>query len=356
MRIALDGLVFQTRLTGVGKYYLGIILDLRAKFPKAEFILISNKHLAFLPEELMDIKVVLSSAIFQKLKYIVWLKFFASGVLKNLHIDYYFSCNTFLPKLNKNVKTIGIIHDLNYKVVPETMPFTNYLAHKIFMRFDAKNLDFVIANSEATSKKALQYLGTKTQTIINPKINDIFFIRNKSEVKDYLKDLNITFPYILSVATQEPRKNIDLTIKAFHQLSNKLPYDMKLILVGGKGWKNRKVEEMIASDKNRIVQLDYVSDIDLAYLYNGASIFVFPSRYEGFGIPVREALKSGCKVVAANIDELSEVGGDECTYFNLNSLESYKEAILNTIKKKCKVSGNFNTKGIEQLATYLKLK
>lgn len=354
MRIALDGLVFQTRLTGVGKYYLGIIMDIREKIPEAEFIFISNRPLIFLPKELNDIEVNIAAPIFEKMKFIIWLKLFAWRSLKNLDIDYYFSCNTFIPILNNHVKTIGIIHDLNFKVVPETMPLTNFLAHKLFMRSDAAKLNFAIANSEATSKKAMKFLGAKTDAVINPKINDIFIKRDENLVKSYLEGLGITYPYILSVATQEPRKNIDLTIDVFRELKEILPNKMKLVLVGGKGWKNKVVEEMISLDKERIVQLDYVSDLDLAYLYNGASVFAFPSKYEGFGIPVREALRSGCKVVAANIEELVEVGGHEAVYFDLGDIDSYKNAIVETLTSGDEVSGVFETKGIEELAEYLK--
>jgi glycosyltransferase involved in cell wall biosynthesis len=354
MVIGIDGLVFQTKLTGVGKYYLGILNDLRKAIPDAEYLIFSNRELPFLPEEWAHETVILDLRISSKLKYIVWLKLFAGRLIKQYPVDFYFSCNTFIPTLDKRVRSIGIVHDLNYICAPETMPVTNYWAHKIFMKSDTKGIDFLLSNSIATEKKAARFLGVQVDEVINPKIDAQFKVRPAVEVKSYLKSVSIDYPFVLSVATLEPRKNIDKTIAAFLALkrAGELP-GYKLVLAGGAGWKNEKLEALIESEKEHIVKLGYVSDELLAYLYNGAALFVFPSKYEGFGIPVREAIQSGCKVLASNIEELMEVGGTNAFYFDLQEAGSYEHALLMALKSPGEVYATFEHPSIKNLANFI---
>jgi len=355
MVIGIDGLVFQTKLTGVGKYYLGILNEIRIAVPEAQFILFSNKSVPYLPDEWAGTKLVIDSGYFEKMKYIIWLKLFAGRLICQHNIDFYFSCNTFLPRLLRSVKAIGIVHDLNYVFAPETMPFSNYLAHKLFMKSDVSKADFLITNSYATEKKAQQILNVVCDEVVYPKISPVYRPMPVEIVTPYLQANGINFPYILSVATLEPRKNIHLTIKSFLELKDQGELaGFKMILVGGKGWKNKEVEELIAKHDDVIVSLGYVSDEFLAYLYNGASLFVFPSKYEGFGIPVREAIQSGCKVLASNIDELIEVGSPEAFHFDLQAVHAYTESIKKTLSDSSHRQRNYSDSKISALTGFLR--
>ncbi|WP_272819269.1 glycosyltransferase family 4 protein [Scytonema hofmannii] len=121
-------------------------------------------------------------------------------------------------------------------------------------------------------------------------------------------------PYILSLSTLEPRKNIDHTIRCFLQLiQQEKILDLNLVLVGAKGWKYDKIFAEISSDpilKDRVITTGYVADEDLAAVYSGAIAFVYPSFYEGFGLPPLEAMQCGVPVITSNTSSLPEVVGD----------------------------------------------
>jgi glycosyltransferase involved in cell wall biosynthesis len=190
--------------------------------------------------------------------------------------------------------------------------------------------------------------------VINPKIDANFKLRPADEVKSYLAQIGIDYPYVLSVATLEPRKNIDKTIAAFLALKRAAELSgYKLLLAGGAGWKNQKLESLIESEKEHIVKLGYVSDELLAYLYNGAALFVFPSKYEGFGIPVREAIQSGCKVLASNIEELMEVGGTDAFYFDFEEGGSYERNLLLALRTTKQMDTTFEHPSIKKLVNFI---
>ncbi|GAA6621802.1 glycosyltransferase family 4 protein [Scytonema sp. NUACC26] len=121
-------------------------------------------------------------------------------------------------------------------------------------------------------------------------------------------------PYILSLSTLEPRKNIDLTIRCFLQvIQQEKIQDLNLVLVGAKGWKYDRIFAEISRNpilKDRIIATGYVADEDLAALYSGAIAFVYPSFYEGFGLPPLEAMQCGVPVITSNTSSLPEVVGD----------------------------------------------
>jgi glycosyltransferase involved in cell wall biosynthesis len=134
----------------------------------------------------------------------------------------------------------------------------------------------------------------------------ISLIRKKYNIPDA--------PYILSLSTLEPRKNIDHTIRCFAHLSQQEHIkDLSLVLVGTKGWDYNKIFEEISNNnslQDRIIVTGYVADEDLAALYSGAMAFVYPSFYEGFGLPPLEAMQCGIPVITSNTSSLPEVVGD----------------------------------------------
>jgi len=123
-------------------------------------------------------------------------------------------------------------------------------------------------------------------------------------------------PYLLFVSTIEPRKNIANLVEAFNQLKSTHAIDHDLLLVGKKGWHYGPIFEAIARSpwRNHIHHLNYLSDRQVQALYSHADVFVYPSFYEGFGLPVLEAMTLGAPVVTSNVSSLPEVGGDAALY------------------------------------------
>jgi glycosyltransferase involved in cell wall biosynthesis len=129
--------------------------------------------------------------------------------------------------------------------------------------------------------------------------------------------LGVRLPYFLTVGTVEPRKNLPALVRAFLSLKRggRLSPEYALVIVGGRGWRGRQLHTLLAESVTQGVHwLGFIPDEDLAALYAGARAFVFPSLYEGFGIPVAEARACGARAVATDIPELREAGGSSGIY------------------------------------------
>jgi len=157
--------------------------------------------------------------------------------------------------------------------------------------------------------------------------------RNHNEIRPILKKYGLGPGYLLSVGTLEPRKNIPLTIKAFSLLSRHVQELHPLVIVGKKGWYYRKVFDLIESLglKKTVRYLDYVASEDLSSIYNGALCLIYPSFYEGFGLPPLEAMQSGVPVITSDISVLHEVGAGATIEVSPNDPLALKRAIQDLI-------------------------
>lgn len=311
--IGINAQSFTKNTTGIGIYVLSLLEYLMKEFTEYNFILYSNKNI-FLPEKIRT-KVILReerNSIFRKFPGTVWLKFFSWRLMRSDKLDFFISSNGFFPSfLSKNVKRVAIVHDINYILFPKTMGKLHLLSHKLFFLRDVISADFIIANSVGTSKKINQHTNKNINAIINPIIDKIFRRIDEDEINKCLNELKINYPYFLSVGTLEPRKNLEFTIALFLEFKKKHPDSpIKLILVGMLGWKNKKLRQLIDNNAESVIQIGYIERKYLPYLYNGATLFLFPSIYEGFGIPIRESLACGTPVLTTNIEELKESGGN----------------------------------------------
>jgi glycosyltransferase involved in cell wall biosynthesis len=140
-------------------------------------------------------------------------------------------------------------------------------------------------------------------------------------------------PFILFVSTLEPRKNVVRLIQAFNQLKTDRKIDHQLVLVGQKGWQVEPIFEAIAASpwRHHIRHLDYLSDAEVAYCYSQADVFAYPSLYEGFGLPVLEAMTLGCPVVTANTSSLPEVAGDAALLVDPANVDELADALWRVI-------------------------
>ncbi len=201
---------------------------------------------------------------------------------------------------------------------------------------------WVVCISEATRNDLLNYMGNRLNPdkvkVTELAASNMFYqstdrlanqqIRNKYNIPDA--------PYVLSLCTLEPRKNIDQAIRAFIKLVQQeaIP-DLNLVLVGAKGWKFEKIFDAIeatAAIKKRILITGYLADEDLAALYSDALMFVFPSFYEGFGLPPLEAMQCGIPVITSDTSSLPEVVGDAGLMVSPTDMDGLCQAMLSVYK------------------------
>jgi glycosyltransferase involved in cell wall biosynthesis len=213
------------------------------------------------------------------------------------------------------MKTVLTVHDLVWHFFPDTMSQYNKLVSVVFARWSAQKANLIIAPSVATSEGLKQVLGVPQSKIrIVPEgVGGQFTPKDRDVARKLIADkYNVSGPYILAVGTVEPRKNIARLIEAFALFSRECKGQYHLLVAGSSGWKTWATRASVerCQVKDRIHFLGWVDSEDLPWLYSGAELFVFPSLYEGFGLPVVEAMACGCPVVVSNCSSLPEVAGE----------------------------------------------
>ncbi len=234
----------------------------------------------------------------------------------------------------KNAKSVAFVHDLTTLIFPEYHVKSNVFLHK--ERFKRLNkVDGVLTNSEFTKSDLVKRLKMNPDNIfVTPLGADkMFRPMERHEFADTLSAFKLKKPYILFVGTLEPRKNIKTLIQAFNRLKMKRSIPHELILVGMEGWKYEEIMEEIELSPVRtdIRRIGYVNDADVPALLNGADVFVYPSFYEGFGLPILEAMQCGTPVITSNVSALPETGGDACLYVEPKSIDQLTKTMENII-------------------------
>jgi glycosyltransferase involved in cell wall biosynthesis len=234
---------------------------------------------------------------------------------------------------NRKIKKVLTVHDLTPILFPEMHTRETNLTWRSSFKFIKNRTNIMICVSESTKTDCVKLLNIPEKRLrVIPLSADEQYkpLKNKKQIHDELKqEYNIDFPFILFVGTLEKRKNVPTLIKSFYKLK-KSKVDHKLVVVGGKGWKYTKIFDLIEelNLKNEVIFTDYVSDEYLVKLYNAADLFVYPSLYEGFGLPPLEAMACGCPVITSNTSSLPEVVGDAGIMIDPNDINSLTESML----------------------------
>jgi glycosyltransferase involved in cell wall biosynthesis len=221
----------------------------------------------------------------------------------------------FIVPTNISGKVITTIHDLTYILYPETMDKKNRERLKKDMINTVNRVDYILTISENSKNDIIKYLNIPEDkiTVIYPGVDEIYKqVLDEKHIEKIKRKYNIIGRYLLYLGTLEPRKNIETIIKSYNDFIKSSDEDIKLVLAGKKGWLYDSIFNLVSEYglENNVVFTDYVDDSDKPALYQGAEIFLFPSLYEGFGIPVAEAMASRTPVITSNSSSLPEVAGD----------------------------------------------
>jgi glycosyltransferase involved in cell wall biosynthesis len=254
----------------------------------------------------------------------------------------------FVNTMPKTPKIITV-HDLAYKILPEVFPKEILREMEIRLKTNIDNSNLILSDSECTKRDLEKYYGVAPHKIrvVLMAADKIFKIINDREtVLSAVRRLGITKEYIIHVGSFEPRKNHLRLLDAYTRLREKSIIDHQLVLVGKTNWLSTDFFEALETSKYRddIIQIKNVTEEDLAFLYNGADILFYPSLYEGFGLPLTEAMACGTPIVASNVSAIPEVAGDAAEYFTPFSVEEMVQKISQvihsgTLKKRLKENG-----------------
>ncbi len=231
-------------------------------------------------------------------------------------------------------KSVSMIYDLSFEYHSEYVEPRNQKFLSDNVKKTIKNSSRIITISKSSQQEILDFynLDKKKTAIIYPGVDQsTFFKWPKDEVAKVKARYGIHGKYILFVGNIEPRKNLKNLLLAYEKLPEAIRQEYSLLLVGARGWLDDEIFEIIERLRiagNFIQQpLGWVEDKDRAAIYSGASLFVYPSKYEGFGIPPVEAMACGVPVVTSDNSSLPEAAGKSAKYIDANSIDQLKKAI-----------------------------
>jgi glycosyltransferase involved in cell wall biosynthesis len=265
----------------------------------------------------------------------VWNSWSLPKYLRKNPVDVYHTQYIIPFFVSRKIKIITTIHDISFNFFPQYIKWSDLLFLKILIPWSLKSASAIIAVSEFTRNEIIKYYKIdpkKVKTIQNA-ISDNFSINyysdeRKKEVRERYK---LPEKFILYIGTMQPRKNIPFLIEAYANIQSKLA-GAKLVIAGRKSHNYDCKIDQVYNKLNlgdSLIFPGYIKEDDKPVLFNLASLFVLPSFYEGFGIPIIEAMSQAVPTVASDIPSSREVGMDSVLYFNPSSLASLEEMMYN---------------------------
>ncbi len=342
LRIGVNARYIQRKTTGIEKYISQTMKELLHINTAHDYLLYFCKgpliH-QFLTKKNVHTHVTRFPTQFTFLR-IIWEQFMLAKELKMKNITLFHGTSFVLP-LFKPCKYILTIYDLSYLYYPESYTLLSRLYYKIFLPHSIRVADRIITISQAAKKEIMKEFAIPERKIdvIYPAVDPEFKRRNKEDTQAFIKqEYSISAPFLLFVGSLIPRKNIVRIIQAFHNLQQD---KCKLVIIGKKGWLYKPIFDTVRKLhlENKVIFTSYLKNEHLPFFYNAAEALVFTSLHEGFGIPILEAMASGCPVITSNCSSMPEVAGNAALLVdpkNINEItQAMKEIITN--KELCRV-------------------
>ncbi|MGV9004585.1 glycosyltransferase family 4 protein [Flavobacterium sp.] len=338
MRIGYESKRIFHNKTGLGNYGRDMIRGLSTYFPNNKYYLYNPKkakHILFKAND-SNVFEQFPKSNFSKKFYNYWRQ---KGVVQDLiedKIHIFHGLSGELPSgLKKNsIKSIVTIHDLIFMRYPHLYSFVDRNIHYLKFKKAAKNANRIIAISEQTKNDIVRFLKINPDKIdvVYQGCQDVFKVRySENEKKNVASKFNLPEEFILNVGTIETRKNALLIVKAIKNCNT------KLVLIGKKTNYTDQIEVYIKENKleDKVRILSGLTSIELAIVYQLATIFVYPSIFEGFGIPIIEALYSKTPVITNKFGVFPEAGGPNSIYIDPENAEELAEKINYLLVNNC---------------------
>jgi glycosyltransferase involved in cell wall biosynthesis len=340
------GSVFKDR-SGVGQYTKHLLEAMAQKHPENQYTVFAFRLLGRpLPEPVFKKNLPIAY------RFIRFLPGRGYNLLRKLHLappieilllrkpDVVIFPNFVKWPLFSRTKSIVVVYDLSFINFSQYTQPRNLKYMLKFVPTSVKKSDHVVTISNNSRREILEQYKVNPEkvSIVTPAVDhDRFFPRSKKEIEASRHKYKLPRKYILYAGTLEPRKNIQGILQAYGSLSEELLREYALVLAGGKGWKDEKIHEQIRalrSEGKDIKRTGYVPDEDLPQIYSGAAVFVYPSFYEGFGIPPLEAMACGVPVISSDNSSLPEVVGQAGIMVDANDTNRLAKVISEVLSDK----------------------
>ena len=319
MRIAINATPLLSTLTGVGNYIFQTSKALARVAPEHEY----SYYYGYYTKKLFAAE---GKGLFYEIKEIVKqvpaTKKFARAIKDNISpltlkpFDLYFEPN-FIPLKIRARRTVVSVMDFSFELYPQWHPSERM---EYFRKKFWKNIgraDRIIAISDFVRDEAVNKFGLPAEKVRTVRLGfnrEVFRPMSREELAPVRAKFSLPEKFILCVGSMEPRKNLINLLRAYVSLPKEIRSAYKVVFAGFKGWENKEIMSLLAELKRDAVYLGYITDFELGALYNMATLFAYPSFYEGFGLPPLEAMACGCPVVVSRAASLPEVCGSAAVY------------------------------------------
>lgn len=331
MRIGFDAKRAFFNFSGLGNYSRTLILSLKQFYPRNNYFLYTpklNRHPEAGPFFNNNFHIRTAPAYLPKS---VWRSRFVTSALKKDQLDIYHGLSHELPMgiQKTGIFSIVTIHDLIFLRFPQLYPAIDRKIYLAKVSQACKNTQLIIAISEQTKRDIQQFIGVPEEKIkvVYQSCSPAFQPgHSRQNIQNIREKYGLPESYLLYVGTLEERKNLLLIAKALKHLPN----NYKCVAIGKKKDYFNTVRAFLQNENlsNRMIFPENIAYQDLPLIYAGAQVFIYPSRFEGFGIPVLEAISSGVPVIAATGSCLEEAGGPGSVYVHPDDEKALAQAIL----------------------------
>lgn len=240
-----------------------------------------------------------------------------------------FHCSNQVRRVPRGKRLTATVHDMTCWLREDVHTAANVRADRNFAEVVLKRADGLVAVSENTKRDTVRLLGVAPEKVevIYPGIAEPFFHTTEAGAQEVRSRYGLQRPYVLYVGTVEPRKNLDGLIEAYRRLKPDVRDAFDLVVVGPVGWAAGATISRLKSSDGGIRYLGYVPEDDLPHLTRGATVFAYPSLYEGFGFPIAQAMAAGVPVVTSNLSSMPEVAGEAAVYADPKSCQEITGAL-----------------------------
>lgn len=354
MIIAVDATSIPQPMAGAGVYIYNLIKQLALEGNATDYVFFaSSKTVNALRHEKCRAKLIPVDINKASMR-LVWEQVVLPRLLQENNVDLLHSPHYTMP-LAAHTKRVVTYHDLTFFILPQVHQPIKTAFFRIMMTLTKKNADHIITDSESTRQDAIRLLGIDPSKISSVLLaaNSVFKpIENEvasSRLQKYGLNVN---RYICYVGVIEPRKNVDLLIEAYARIADQFQ-DIPLVIVGKQGWQYnrvfRKVNDLGLNDRVRF--LGHICMDDLVAIYSGASVFVYPSQYEGFGLPVLEAMQCGAPVITTNVSSMPEVSGGAAILIDPDNIDALSTAMADVLKN-ATLASRLSNSGLERAKSF----
>jgi glycosyltransferase involved in cell wall biosynthesis len=343
MLIGIDGLPLTVPKTGVGHYTFELARALAGREPRSAFeivypstyapvVLSADGGETPLPENLSAVRVPVGPVARH------WWSNGLPRFIRSRKLDLFHGTNYDVP-LWRRCATVVTIHDLSHLLYPATHEKRSVRRARRRLPIMARTADAIITPTESVRREVCEHLRAAPEKVfaVPEAARACFRPLPFAATEEPRRRLGVGEDFLLTVGTLEPRKNLTVLVNAFAEVARALPQrNTQLVIAGGRGWLSGPLYAAIDRSpvKDRILLTDYLHDDDLRALYASCRVFIYPSLYEGFGLPPLEAMACGAAVIASRTPALNEMTGDAALKFDPENVTELTVNILDVLDEK----------------------